>query len=137
MQSYRRALKNSWTFWKIRRICPSFWCTTTSSTEKRNSPKSKRSCAILIGFGVAFLIQPGDYIDSSQISLVKDNGGQETEAANQPLVIQNLPEKIVNILPDNPLEAMVTGEPIPVEKHQGDSVIGATVNGTGSLVMEI
>ena len=32
-------------------------------------------------------------------------------------------------------EAMVTGEPIPVEKHSGDRVIGATVNGTGSFVM--
>ena len=33
-------------------------------------------------------------------------------------------------------ESMVTGEPIPVEKGPGDPVIGATVNGTGSLVME-
>src|SRR3990167_856495 len=32
-------------------------------------------------------------------------------------------------------ESMVTGESIPVEKHKGDRVIGATVNGTGSLVM--
>jgi Cu+-exporting ATPase len=32
-------------------------------------------------------------------------------------------------------ESMVTGEPIPVEKTAGDSVIGATVNGTGSFVM--
>ena len=32
-------------------------------------------------------------------------------------------------------ESMVTGESIPVEKHQGDRVIGATVNGTGSLLM--
>lgn len=32
-------------------------------------------------------------------------------------------------------EAMVTGEPIPVEKREGDSVIGATVNGTGMLVV--
>ena len=32
-------------------------------------------------------------------------------------------------------ESMVTGEPIPVEKHAGDTVIGATINGTGSLVM--
>jgi P-type Cu+ transporter len=32
-------------------------------------------------------------------------------------------------------ESMVTGEPIPVEKRGGDKVIGATVNGTGSLVM--
>lgn len=33
-------------------------------------------------------------------------------------------------------EAMVTGEPIPVEKNQGDHVIGATVNGTGSLLIQ-
>lgn len=32
-------------------------------------------------------------------------------------------------------ESMVTGEPIPVEKHAGDHVVGGTVNGTGSLVM--
>jgi len=32
-------------------------------------------------------------------------------------------------------ESMVTGEPIPVEKTSGDSLIGATVNGTGSLLM--
>lgn len=32
-------------------------------------------------------------------------------------------------------ESMVTGEPIPTEKHAGDRVIGATVNGTGSFVM--
>ncbi len=33
-------------------------------------------------------------------------------------------------------ESMVTGEPMPVRKAAGDTVIGATVNGTGSLVME-
>ncbi len=32
-------------------------------------------------------------------------------------------------------ESMVTGEPIPVEKQSGNKVVGATVNGTGSLVM--
>ncbi len=32
-------------------------------------------------------------------------------------------------------ESMVTGEPIPVHKQAGDTVIGATINGTGSLVM--
>ena len=32
-------------------------------------------------------------------------------------------------------ESMVTGEPIPVEKQPGDRVIGATINGTGGLVM--
>jgi Cu+-exporting ATPase len=32
-------------------------------------------------------------------------------------------------------ESMVSGEPIPVEKNAGDAVVGATVNGTGSLVL--
>ncbi len=33
-------------------------------------------------------------------------------------------------------ESMLTGEPVPVEKVLGDRVTGATINGTGSLVME-
>jgi len=33
-------------------------------------------------------------------------------------------------------ESMVTGEPIPQEKQAGDRVIGATVNTTGSLLMQ-
>ena len=33
-------------------------------------------------------------------------------------------------------ESMVTGEPIPVSKRADDKLIGATINGTGSLVME-
>ena len=32
-------------------------------------------------------------------------------------------------------ESMLTGEPIPVEKTEGDSVIGATINQTGSLLI--
>ena len=33
-------------------------------------------------------------------------------------------------------ESMLTGEPVPVEKVAGDAVTGATLNGTGSLVIE-
>ena len=33
-------------------------------------------------------------------------------------------------------EAMLTGEPVPVTKRPGDKVIGATINTTGSLVMQ-
>jgi Cu+-exporting ATPase len=33
-------------------------------------------------------------------------------------------------------ESMISGEPIPVEKNPGDPVVGATVNGTGSLIMQ-
>jgi Cu+-exporting ATPase len=33
-------------------------------------------------------------------------------------------------------ESMVTGEPLPVAKTEGDKLIGATVNGTGGLIMQ-
>jgi Cu+-exporting ATPase len=33
-------------------------------------------------------------------------------------------------------ESMITGEPIPVEKNPGDQVVGATINQTGSVLME-
>jgi Cu+-exporting ATPase len=32
-------------------------------------------------------------------------------------------------------ESMVTGEPMPVKKRAGDALVGATINGTGALVM--
>ncbi|MCB9091211.1 MAG: copper-translocating P-type ATPase [Halobacteriovoraceae bacterium] len=33
-------------------------------------------------------------------------------------------------------ESMITGEPIPVSKKKGDKVVGATINGTGGLVIK-
>lgn len=33
-------------------------------------------------------------------------------------------------------ESMITGEPVPVEKVEGEPVTGATINGTGSLIIE-
>jgi len=32
-------------------------------------------------------------------------------------------------------ESMISGEPVPVEKVEGDKLTGATINGTGSLIM--
>ncbi|MBI4273978.1 MAG: cation-translocating P-type ATPase, partial [Rhizobiales bacterium] len=34
-------------------------------------------------------------------------------------------------------QSLVTGEPIPVEKREGDTVIGGAINGTGMLVVEV
>ena len=76
--------------------------------------------------------------------LIKDNG----EEVDVPLE-QVKPGDILRVRPGEKIpvdgvvlegassvdESMVTGEPIPVEKTEGDSLIGATVNGTGSLKM--
>ncbi|MDX1545750.1 MAG: copper-translocating P-type ATPase, partial [Rhodothermales bacterium] len=34
-------------------------------------------------------------------------------------------------------ESMITGEPLPVDKHVGDAVVGGTVNRTGAFVAEV
>ena len=34
-------------------------------------------------------------------------------------------------------QALVTGEPIPVEKRDGDTVIGGSINGTGTLLVKV
>jgi Na+/H+-dicarboxylate symporter len=67
--------------------------------------------AILIGFTVAIILKPGTYIDSSQIQM------DPTEVHENPGVLpstQELPEKLVNILPDNPLQTMLSGEMLGV-----------------------
>ncbi len=33
-------------------------------------------------------------------------------------------------------ESMISGEPLPVEKNPGDSVVGGTINGRGTFIME-
>ncbi len=34
-------------------------------------------------------------------------------------------------------QALVTGEPVPVEKEEGDAVIGGSINGTGTLLVRV
>lgn len=34
-------------------------------------------------------------------------------------------------------QALVTGEPVPIEKQQGDPVIGGSINGTGTLLVRV
>jgi len=77
--------------------------------------------------------------------LVKDDGSEEDiplEHVKRGDVLRVRPgEKIPvdGIAVDgesNVDESMVTGEPISVEKRAGEKLIGATVNGTGSLLMK-
>src|SRR5207247_2310982 len=34
-------------------------------------------------------------------------------------------------------QSFVTGEPIPVEKYEGDAVVGGSINGTGTLLVRV
>ena len=75
---------------------------------------------------------------------LRDDGGEEdvpldAVAAGDRLRVrpgEKLPVDGVVLEGDSHVdESMVTGEPMPVAKRAGDRVIGATVNGTGGLVM--
>ena len=76
--------------------------------------------------------------------IVKENGSEED------IPLENVqPGNVLRVRPGEKVpvdgvvlegissldESMVTGESIPVEKTDGDRLIGATVNGTGSLLM--
>jgi len=61
--------------------------------------------AVLIGFTVATLISPGNYIDLSQTEFSAEVSQEAFDIASI-----NIPEAMVNLLPSNPLESMVTGD---------------------------
>ncbi len=76
--------------------------------------------------------------------IVRDDGREEDTPLEQVQVGDTLRVRPGEKIPvdgtviegaSNVDESMVTGEPIPVEKQAGDKLIGATVNGTGTLLM--
>ena len=68
--------------------------------------------AILIGFGVAFLIKPGNYIKTGQVPDTQNV--EESSASAQVAEEFDIPQSIVNILPENPLQTMLSGEMLGV-----------------------
>lgn len=72
--------------------------------------------------GTAFEDKPAKYIMEGDVLLVK--GGEKIPADGTILEGSTAVD-----------ESMVTGESLPVEKKEGDSVIGATVNQTGTFRM--
>jgi Cu+-exporting ATPase len=75
---------------------------------------------------------------------LRDNGGEEDVPLDRVLPGDRLRVRPGEKIPVDGVvldgasavdESMVTGESIPVEKHAEDRVIGATVNGSGSLII--
>jgi Cu+-exporting ATPase len=75
---------------------------------------------------------------------VRDDGGDEDVSLDSVVVGDRLRVRPGDKLPVDGVvleghssidESMVTGESMPVEKHEGDRVIGGTLNKSGSLVM--
>jgi len=61
--------------------------------------------AITIGMSVALLIKPGELIDTSLLNITTSIS--EVENTTEMMSMSSLPDVITNILPDNPLSAMV------------------------------
>lgn len=65
--------------------------------------------SIVIGVAVALLIQPGTYIESIEMGPVTD---VEVDAEGSPFT--NVPQLISNLLPNNPLVSMISGEMLEI-----------------------
>ena len=71
--------------------------------------------AIVIGMGVTMIIQPGNYIPGDMLTTAVE--GKDLAEAAAPMerpTLEELPQAIVHILPQNPLQAMVGGQMLQV-----------------------
>ncbi len=71
--------------------------------------------AVVIGISISMLIQPGKYVDSELISSAM--GGVKAEAVAAPVAATgsiSLPERIVSLIPTNPLGAALEGQMLQV-----------------------
>lgn len=60
--------------------------------------------AVLIGLAVALLIRPGDFVDSRLLAAATEGASQVVETPPAP-GLADLPDRIVNLVPSNPLQA--------------------------------
>ncbi|WP_028486691.1 dicarboxylate/amino acid:cation symporter [Thiomicrorhabdus chilensis] len=85
--------------------------------------------AIIIGLTVATIIKPGTYIDSQSLQASMSMAPVVVEqASSQDLNISELPQKVVSLLPSNPLNSMVESNMLQV-------VIFAMVVGVALVMM--
>lgn len=64
--------------------------------------------AICIGIAVGLLIRPGAYIEPGALVSAQPAGG--AAAVNHSLALDNLPQRIVGVIPTNPLAAMLNAD---------------------------
>ena len=71
------------------------------------------AAAVAIGISLALLVQPGQYIDSASVQATM-TVSKPPAAAQGPLTMGPLPERIVALLPSSPLNAMLTANMMQV-----------------------
>ncbi len=69
-------------------------------------------CAVSFGFFVAYLIQPGNFIDTSMLSKLKASEEISQQMASGPKAAAS--EVIVGLIPSNPFNVLVHGEMLQV-----------------------
>jgi Na+/H+-dicarboxylate symporter len=87
--------------------------------------------AIVIGLTVALLIKPGNFMDGQALQSsmdIKVEAKVNQNAASGRLVLDDLPHKIITLLPSNPLSSMV-------ESDMLDVVIFAIIVGVALVMM--
>lgn len=84
--------------------------------------------AIVVGLSLANLIQPGQYVDSQALQATLSTAPVIDAAPTNAAVFDDLPRKIVTLLPSNPLSSMVESNMLQV-------VIFAMVIGVALVMM--
>lgn len=86
--------------------------------------------AIIIGIGVAKLINPGSFVDASSLKSTLATSGAAPHSAQATMpTLSELPQTLVTILPTNPLTSMVEGQMLQV-------VLFAAIMGVALVMMK-
>ncbi len=70
--------------------------------------------AISIGFGSALMIKPGNYIDLKAMESRMEIDINDVDTTTELGGAESLPETLISIIPDNPLDSAVSGEMLQV-----------------------
>jgi Na+/H+-dicarboxylate symporter len=87
--------------------------------------------AIIIGLGVAQVVNPGSFVDASSMKATATANSKSLATTTEvtPPTLAELPEKLVTMLPSNPLTSMVEGQMLQV-------VLFAIVMGIALVMMK-